>query len=613
MAELQAGTDCLVMTTSVTLTSQENMSSSERAESETESSTVGYQVTSSQMTSPGKSNLPIEVIQTMKSLQTLAQDLTGREKDSKVCSEGYMREMYQKLSCFTKIDFVDSVMNYLNSSANSMKLDSWFTKKVTNSLPENRSLPKTCSPLSKCLTVGTREEGDTVVRVFRYKLRINKEGRKLLTKIESAHKKTFDLSLNKCLEKEPEYSKEIKHRNIRTDNFTDLKIKDTELEYLLDVPAKVREYAVQEACVAFNNEVNKLRNITSFRKYKINKDIENLRKKPELKTKKAKENRIARIKELQDKLSKVKEYVPRINFRRKKNIRSSITVPSPYLSVNGKNLKLFPTSCKHGETFNINEKVKDAFLNDKNKPTQYFKITNTPTGRYLVLNLTKEKAPSVKDDGSFVSIDPGIRTFLTCLDSDADVVSYGDNWYSGIKNELDKKDRLQSLIENKEIKINKKASLKERLRRKYSKIKSKIDDMHKKVAKDLLDNYDHILLPKLRTKDLIKQDMPEFNKRMLLISHCRFFDYLTAKGGQRIIQVNESYTTKTCSNCFNQMEVGARKIYTCEAGCGLSTDRDVNASLNILVKNFQSLINKWMDRVSWTPSLPMETCTPGFS
>jgi len=50
--------------------------------------------------------------------------------------------------------------------------------------------------------------------------------------------------------------------------------------------------------------------------------------------------------------------------------------------------------------------------------------------------------------------------------------------------------------------------------------------------------------------------------------------------------VNESYTSKTCTECGELNDVQGSEEYHCNV-CGLDVDRDVNGSRNILIKNLR--------------------------
>ena len=71
-------------------------------------------------------------------------------------------------------------------------------------------------------------------------------------------------------------------------------------------------------------------------------------------------------------------------------------------------------------------------------------------------------------------------------------------------------------------------------------------------------------------------------------SHFKFKTRLRDKALEnksfRVHDVNESYTSKTCSCCGVLNDVGSRKVLDC-SGCRVRIDRDVNAARNILIKH----------------------------
>ena len=75
---------------------------------------------------------------------------------------------------------------------------------------------------------------------------------------------------------------------------------------------------------------------------------------------------------------------------------------------------------------------------------------------------------------------------------------------------------------------------------------------------------------------------------MATIAHCCFHDRLTMKAEQfhstSVHEVEEDYTSKTCSSCGNlKDDLGSNKIYSCSS-CSSVFDRDFNAAKNIMLK-----------------------------
>ena len=55
--------------------------------------------------------------------------------------------------------------------------------------------------------------------------------------------------------------------------------------------------------------------------------------------------------------------------------------------------------------------------------------------------------------------------------------------------------------------------------------------------------------------------------------------------GTQLMLVDESYTSKTCTNCgWLHSKLGSNKVFVCKE-CKLTIDRDVNGARNICLKN----------------------------
>ncbi|CAG8707299.1 12432_t:CDS:1, partial [Cetraspora pellucida] len=51
----------------------------------------------------------------------------------------------------------------------------------------------------------------------------------------------------------------------------------------------------------------------------------------------------------------------------------------------------------------------------------------------------------------------------------------------------------------------------------------------------------------------------------------------------KVMIQDESYTSKTCSNCGNIQNIGGKKVYKCK-NCSLVIDRDVNEARGIFLR-----------------------------
>ncbi|KAK9488751.1 hypothetical protein V1527DRAFT_516603 [Lipomyces starkeyi] len=149
------------------------------------------------------------------------------------------------------------------------------------------------------------------------------------------------------------------------------------------------------------------------------------------------------------------------------------------------------------------------------------------SGRYFPItpNKGKEKRKSATL-GVFVFIDPGVRTFLTCYDSNENIVEVGRGAVVRVSKLLHHRRKLQGLAA---LRNHKK---RQNLRRSYIRLGERInhlvEDMHKKAATFLCANYDSILLPKLNFHTC--RNLNRKSKScMATLGHCASFDRTAMK------------------------------------------------------------------------------------
>ena len=206
--------------------------------------------------------------------------------------------------------------------------------------------------------------------------------------------------------------------------------------------------------------------------------------------------------------------------------------------------------------------------------------------QYYVYVPESIKEQPIKSE-KFVSIDPGIRTFMTCVTNN-EVIKYGTNMSDIIKSYLERIDKVKN---NELIDHNKKILIV----RKYMRIiKNKIDESHWKIINDLTNKYETILIGDLSMKDASNKEtsnLASIMKRIgLLYSFYKFtqrLQYKCAVKGIKYKKINEKYTSKMCCVCGNVKEdLGGKKIYKCE-NCKQQIDRDVGGAIGIGIKAIQ--------------------------
>ena len=186
-----------------------------------------------------------------------------------------------------------------------------------------------------------------------------------------------------------------------------------------------------------------------------------------------------------------------------------------------------------------------------------------------------------------IFLDPGVKTFVTGYDPSGKILIWGERDISRIARLLHYQRKLQSKI--KTCKIHKKRYKMNIAYFKISEnIRNLVDEMHKKLAKWLCENYENIYLPRLNFHNCKKLNKKS-KAKLASLRHCSFIErlkYKTREYHNNVYEVNEAFTSKTCSNCGNLKEdLKNKDIYECNK-CKIIIGRDINASKNIMLRYF---------------------------
>lgn len=185
-----------------------------------------------------------------------------------------------------------------------------------------------------------------------------------------------------------------------------------------------------------------------------------------------------------------------------------------------------------------------------------------------------------------VGIDLGLTTLATLSDGTEIENSRPEKKYdSKIKKE-------QKKLAKKKKGSNNRNKQKIKLNKVYTKVKNVRNDYIHKVSRLLVDKYDLIVFEDLNIKDMVKdsylsKSIHDASWKTLI----NFTTYKAEEAGKQIELVNPRNTTKQCSNCGNikEMKLSDRQ-YICPI-CGLNIGRDLNAAINILMRE-GTLLNK---------------------
>jgi putative transposase len=199
-----------------------------------------------------------------------------------------------------------------------------------------------------------------------------------------------------------------------------------------------------------------------------------------------------------------------------------------------------------------------------------------------------------KKGAGIISLDPGVRTFMTDYNPSGEAIEWGKGDINRMYRLCLHYDRIQSERDSIHGKENKRKRYKLRrcMLRIHKKIRNLVDECHRKFARWLCENHHVVLLPEFKTKNMVKRGFRKIHsktaRQMMTWSHYRFRQYLLHKSREypwcKVVICTEEYTSKTCGCCgVINKNLGSSKTFRCPS-CGATIDRDVNGARNVLLK-----------------------------
>jgi len=197
--------------------------------------------------------------------------------------------------------------------------------------------------------------------------------------------------------------------------------------------------------------------------------------------------------------------------------------------------------------------------------------------------------PRIKSEnqGRVVALDPGVRSFLTLFTED----SFG--WIG--RGDIGRIQRLCYYLDDLISRITlAKAKQRRRLKKAADRLRLRIrhliDEMHHKIARFLVDNFDVILLPTFDVSQMVVKSTRKIRsksvRQMLSWAHYRFEMFLKHKAfetGKVVFDCNEAYTSKTVSWTGEIISnLGGKKVII--GGDGFRMDRDINGARGIFLR-----------------------------
>ena len=270
-----------------------------------------------------------------------------------------------------------------------------------------------------------------------------------------------------------------------------------------------------------------------------------------------------------------KEIIPKFLLRTKSKFDEKYSLVLEEQSFSKKFIDIFCVN-SFKESFKVREK--DSFSQHTINHECVLQYDRLSKKIYLFIPCDKPVS-TLENKKEKCAIDPGLRIFTNIYD--------GENFYS-LDNDLLEK------IKKVHIKLSKSENMKKKnIRRRLSKLRNKVIQMHWNIINKLTDRYDKIYIGRLWVKSICKKggNLCKSQKDLsYLLSHYKFRERLKAKCGEKsvkYVEVNESYTSKTCGKCGKcgklKENLGGNKNFKCDL-CGLKINRDFNGARNIMIK-----------------------------
>lgn len=205
---------------------------------------------------------------------------------------------------------------------------------------------------------------------------------------------------------------------------------------------------------------------------------------------------------------------------------------------------------------------------------------------WLMVPFKKVIEPRGFDSRPVVSIDPGVRNFLTCYSTSGQGFCLGKDMVVKLMAILRHIDSVDSAL-SKSHHWAKRRALRRLKLKLYQRYKNVRDEFHWKLSTFLAESHGAILLPHLETQALAPKSRTKTNREMQASSHWLFLQRLKEKCIEKesvFVEAQEHYTSKTCGRCgaLNHA-LGASSVFTCP--CGNVCHRDLHAARNILLKH----------------------------
>lgn len=216
-------------------------------------------------------------------------------------------------------------------------------------------------------------------------------------------------------------------------------------------------------------------------------------------------------------------------------------------------------------------------------------ISLKSSGKYYVSILCEEDIQPLPKTHSFIGIDLGITDFAILSDGQKiDNNRFTSKMAKKLKREQRKLSRKQLLAKKKGINLvdaKNYQKQKRKVARLHEKVMNQRNDFLNKLSTTIVKNHDIICIENLNTKGMLKNH--KLAKAITDVSWSSFVTKLQYKAdwyGKEVIKIDTWFpSSQICSNCGHRDGKKSLDIREWEcSNCGITHDRDINASINIL-------------------------------
>lgn len=509
-------------------------------------STIELALVNKKMISRDKSLSHLNIIHRTLLSQILDQVLTSNDQDLENFLDWLCPIVSKKLSLLAKTAYVDLDLNLSNGFVLNTIQNSWFSIKIQTQ-NQKANLLETSSLLSKSMHVNGMANDDTLIRARKIKLKLTSSQKQFLNQWNDHHRYTYNSAIYRLQTDIDKPSKFLLRNQLVAAQHV------IGREWLLDTPKEIRARAVFEAHTRVWTGMKQIQNKT-IRFFEM-----------KFKTKK-----------------------------QQKQKGWCIEIPKQAITkINSKTIVLYKRITKKSE-IRLTEALRHEIEND-------CKLQFDGLDYYFIVPIKVSRKQSQLHKRNIISLDPGIRTFLSGFDTET-TIEIGDKANEKMYPLLKKLDRYIGRAKTTKTKKEKHV-FSMRIKQLRKRIKNLQTELHKKVSTWLCKNYNHVIIPNFESKEMSKKQGRKIRtktvRQMTVLGHKTFIEKLKTKAEEmnvKVVFVDESYTSKTCASCENEKKYKfTGKRYKCQK-CGLNIDRDTNGAINIAKKLFRGQIRNWADR-----------------